>query len=56
MILTFYIERGPKQNNNENIVKRNSISNDHSSMERIQREISISENSPLLNTYFRRYD
>jgi hypothetical protein len=60
IILTFYVERKPEQNNisnyNEDVIKSSDINHEHTPFGRIQREISISENSPLLNTYFRRYD
>jgi len=59
MILTLFVEANPRQNNSslydENVIKSNNLSN-NPSHGRLQRDISISENSPLLNTYFRRYD
>ncbi|ORX60042.1 hypothetical protein BCR36DRAFT_274557 [Piromyces finnis] len=40
-------------NNNEDVIRSNNLT---SSMYDAKRENSVSENSPLLNTYFRRYD
>lgn len=59
IILSFYkIERKPTRptinthNYYENVVKSHDVSDGRSP----ERRISVSENSPLLNTYFRRYD
>jgi len=63
MILSFYIERKPRSSiytdssRYEDIVKTNQLNGSNDQYKRTaQREMSFSENSPLLNAYFRRYD